>query len=85
MYTVLHGDASLYLADNLMYCAKVHNRNLRSSSNGLLYVPFSKTVIGKKAFRCVGATTWNGIPKDIRECSSVHYFKCQYKGHLLKS
>src|SRR6218665_967014 len=42
------------------------SRSLRSSQQGLLLVPFSRTSTKQiRAFSVVGPSTWNGLPSEV--------------------
>ena len=56
-------------------------RTLRSADQHLLTVPNLKTEFARRAFSFVSPTTWNDIPLEIRQLSSVNTFKSQLKTH----
>jgi hypothetical protein len=58
-------------------------RSLRSSSNGLLVVPKSRTsTYGDRAFSIAAPRLWNNLPENIRNAHSVSSFKHHLKTHL---
>jgi len=58
------------------------SRLLRSSSHNLLYVPFTTTAIGHKAFSFAAPTVRNSIQLSIRQSPSIGSFKRHLKTHL---
>ena len=68
VWRCLSGAAPLYLQE---LCSPVVYRStcrmLRSVTQGLLVVPFSRTAtMQQRAFSVVGPTTWNDLPLDLR-------------------
>lgn len=58
-------------------------RSLRSSSQNLLNVPFSRnSSYNERAFGAIGPRMWNGLPNDLREISSPEAFKTKLKTFL---
>jgi hypothetical protein len=45
----------------------VPKRNLRSTVDNLLVIPFSRTAISARAFRSYGPTLWNNLPSGLRQ------------------
>ena len=58
---------------------EMHNRALRSTSNGSLAVPRSKTAIFDGSFSCSAPRLWNQLPEVTKKASSLSCFKTQVK------
>ena len=60
------------------------NRRLRSSQdNSLLIIPRTKLkTFANRAFSVAAPTTWNALPKHIRDAPDLLSFKCALKTHL---
>ena len=78
---------ALSMKYSLYLMSKFKKRNewkysLKDSVNKLV-VPFPRTSHMKNSFSYSGATLWNGLPCNIRECSSFNQFKLLlYQGFL---
>jgi len=57
-------------------------RQLRSSSQGLLYRHRSRTVLASGGFKHSSVAVWNNLPVDFRNCSSLSSFRSRLKTHL---
>ena len=73
--------------DYLCTTLQLHHRNrsLRSSSAPLFAVPFTRTEIGKRAFRVSAPTVWNRLPNSVRLSDSLAVFKRRLKTSLFNS
>ena len=73
VYRTLRKFAPVYLQNTL----HLHQppRNLRSSNSLKLQVPRIKHNWGDRAFSYMGPKLWNGLPKSLREASSIDGFK----------
>ena len=56
-------------------------RTMRSSSAKLLTVPHHNLSLGSRAFRISAPTTWNSLPQNVRDCSSLASFRNHLKTH----
>ena len=63
-----------------------YSRNTRSSDDEtLLFVPRKKLITyGDRSFEYIGPSTWNNIPRNIREQTSTDTFKRDLKTYLFK-
>jgi hypothetical protein len=59
-------------------------RCLRSSTQELIRVDRSRTVLSSRAFRHTAAKTWNNLPEAVRSCNSLLTFKSKLKTRLFK-
>ena len=83
VFKALNGQAPAYVED--MLCIYVPSRSLRSASQSLLIVPWSRLKQkGDHAFAVAAPRLWNGLPSDIRHASSVTVFKTKLKTQNLK-
>ena len=81
----MYGNAPSYLTNILQLYTP--SRHLRSSSDSkILFTPRLKLkTIGERSFSFCGPKTWNSLPKDLRETTSLDTFKRQLKTFLFKS
>jgi len=76
------------ILDNRRYIAKElidfyePVRQLRSSSQELLYCNQSRTVLALCGFKHSSVAAWNKLPIDIRNSSSLGSFQSRLKSHL---
>jgi len=57
--------------------------NLRSVGRGDMFVPRTKTLLGRRSFRVAAPLIWNGLPGDLRSTTiSREQFKARLKTHL---
>ena len=79
----LNGLAPSYLSDLVNFY--VPERDLRSSFQKLLAVPFSNMKsYGDRAFSICAPKLWNDLPLHLRNCASFHVFKSNLKTFLFK-
>ena len=81
-YKLLHKQGPQYLHDMLQYRAP--NRRLRSAlDNSLLIIPRTKLkTFANRSFSVTAPTTWNALPKQIRDTPDLLSFKQALKTHL---
>ena len=73
-YKALNNLTPLYISELLIPMSETHNRTLRSTLNGSLAVPRSKTAIFDGSFSCTAPRLWNQLPEATKKC-----FKTQVK------
>ena len=73
-----------YLSELLTPLSEIHSLNLRSSENGLLHIPLSRTTIFDNSFTCSAPKLWNALPQTVRASGSLVTFKKNLK-HCLNS
>ena len=66
-YKALNNLTPLYITELLIPMSQTHNRALRSTSNGSLAVPRSKTAIFDGSFSCTAPRLWNQLPEDTKK------------------
>ena len=76
-YRALNNLTPEYISQCLQPMSQVHSLSLRSSENGSLYVPKSRTSLHSGSFSCSAPRQWNTIPQCVREADSLNCFeKC---------
>ena len=78
-YKALNNLTPLYISELLISMSETHNRRLRSTLNGSLAVPRSKTAIFDGSFTCTAPRLWNQLPEATKKASSLSCFKTQVK------
>ena len=80
VYKALHHDQPFYLRSKLAY--QTHRYVTRSSDTLILFVPETKTVLGRRAFSVAGPRFWNSLPPNVRKLDSVLSFRKKLKSYL---
>ena len=57
-------------------------RSLRSTTQGLLIEPRTRTKIASRAFGSAAPWVWNSLPTDVRTATSIDLFRTKLKTHL---
>ena len=82
-FKALNGLAPSYLSDLVKF--HVPERDLRSSSQKLLALPFSNMKsYGDRAFSIYAPKLWNDLLLHLRNCASFNVFKSNLKTFLFK-
>ena len=81
-YRALHNLTPAYITNLLKPMSQVHSLNLRSSENGSLYVPRSRTYLYSGSFSCSAPRLWNALPQCVREAGSLDSFKKNLNNNL---
>ena len=74
-YRALNNLTPEYISQLLQPMSQVHSLSLRSSENGSLYVPKSRTSLHSGSFSCSAPRLWNTLPQSVREADSLNCFK----------
>ena len=84
VYKSLNGHAPQYLTDSLKLKARPSQGPItRSSSDtSLLSIPYTRRHIGDKAFAAAGPSSWNSLPRHIRDAPTIDSFKQALKTFL---
>ena len=78
-YRALNNLTPDYLSELLTPLSEIHSLNLRSSENGLLHVPLSRTTVFDNSFTCSAPKLWNTLPQTVRASGSLETFKKNLK------
>ena len=81
-YRALNNLTPAYITNLLKPMSQVHSLNLRSSENGSLYIPKSRTSLYSGSFSCSAPRLWNALPQSVREAGSLDSFKKNLKNNL---
>ncbi|KAF7654290.1 hypothetical protein LDENG_00071890, partial [Lucifuga dentata] len=83
-FRALSGQSPMYISELLQ--PYVTSRSLRSSDQGLLFVPRSRLkTTGDCVFQVVAPKLWNSVPLEIRTVDTVDAFKKKLKTYLFRS
>ena len=82
VYKSISGQAPEYISSLLPYVSDHHERQTRSTTLGLLYVPRSHSSNFDRAFSVQGPKLGNSLPADIRNSTSINRFKSELKRYL---
>ncbi|MCG8046530.1 MAG: reverse transcriptase domain-containing protein [Candidatus Thiodiazotropha endolucinida] len=75
IYKALNGLTPEYITSLLKPVAETHDRHLRSSVNGNLAVPRSRTSLYDRSFAVTAPRLWNSLPISLRNSPSLGAFK----------
>lgn len=75
IYKALNGLTPEYITSLLKPMAETHDRHLRSSVNGTLAVPRSRTSLYDRSFSVTAPRLWNSLPISLRNSSTLNIFK----------
>ena len=81
-YKAINNMTPAYISDMLTPMSMAHVRSLRSSDNGTLKVPRSRSALFDRSFSYSAPKLWNTIPQNVRESTSLHSFKKQVKDFI---
>ena len=79
MYKAIHGQAPIWLSNNVLMANENHNRSTRYASNQNVVVPKPNYEIFRKSFQYQGSMVWNGLPPQLKEANNLNSFKYLYK------
>ena len=82
-YKALNGLTPEYITNMLTPNSQVHDRTLRSSVDGTLMVPRSRTSLYDKSFSVSAPKYWNSLPTYIKNAPSLSSFQTQLKDKLM--
>ena len=71
-----------YLND--VFCPLDNNGVAASCCNKKLKLPFRKSKLGMQSLSCVGSSTWNKLPSNLKTTTSVNCFKHDIKKYFLQ-
>ena len=81
-YKALNNSTPLYISELLIPMSETHNLALRSTLNGSLAVPRSKTAIFDGSYSSTAPRLLNQLPEATKKASSLSCFKMQVKQFL---
>ena len=81
-YRAMNNLTPEYISNLLKPVSQVHNLNLRSSDNGSLFVPKTRTTLCDGSFSCSAPWLWNALPQTTRDANSLNGFKNSLKTYL---
>ena len=84
-YKALNNLTPSYISDLLAPFLQTLNRTLRSSTNGSLAVPRSKTVMFDRSFSSSAPRLWNQLPESVRKVISLNVFKRNVEEYILNA
>ena len=79
IYKALNNQTPEYISDLLKPMSEANTRNLRSTENGSLFVPRSRTSLHKGSFSCSAPRLWNSLPQTVRNAASLPTLKQSLK------
>ena len=65
-YKALNNLTPEYVSNTLKPVSQTHGLNLRSSENGDLYVPLSRTALYSGAFSCSAPKLWDSLSQSVK-------------------
>ena len=74
-YKALNNLTPAYISDLLTPTAIAYNRILRSSENGSLMVPKTRTSFYTGSFTVLAPKLWNTFPTTVKQATSLNTFK----------
>ena len=74
IYEALNNKTPDYITNILKPMSEVHTLNLRSTENGTLYVPSSRTSLYDGSFSCSARRLWNSLPQTVRMLAPYQLF-----------
>ena len=80
MYSYNHDKLPAFFDNFFQTNESIHSYNTRSSSK--VHIEFRRTNYGKFSIRFKGAITWNSLPIEIRNISSINTFKTKLKEYV---
>ena len=79
IYKALNTITPSYISDLLTPMSQSHQRTLRSSTDGSLAVPRSRTAMFDGSFSCSAPRLWNNLPECVGSGPSLNVFKMKVK------
>lgn len=82
VYKALNNHTPSYISDLLTPTSETQKRTLRSSNDGSLAIPRSRTAVFDGSFSYSAPKLWNKLPTTIRKSTSLNVFKRQVKDYI---
>ena len=86
-FKAIHGQAPVYLLQELISKREEKRYNLRSCAMGIMLqtpITLTKKTLGDRAFLAAAPKLWNGLPSQIRNEPNFHRFKGLLKTHFFR-
>ena len=85
VYKALHNMTPDYIRSLLETCQNSYNYNLRSTADNKLLLPKLKSETMRKSFSYSGVLSWNNLPLDLKNITSLAIFKQKLRNNFLSS
>ncbi|MEW8544984.1 MAG: reverse transcriptase family protein [Candidatus Thiodiazotropha sp.] len=85
IFKALNNLTPAYITNLLKPMSETHSRSLRSSVNGTLSVPRSRTSLFDRSFSSSAPRLWNSLPSSVRNSTSLNSFKADLRTVLKTS
>ena len=84
VYKALNDLTPTYITNLLTPVSQTHSRSLRSSENGLLSIPRSRSALFDRSFSYSASKLWNVLPLNLRTASSLNEFEGCFRNYLIR-
>ena len=81
-YKALNNMTPAYITNLLTPISKTHSLSLRSSENGVLCIPRSRSALYDRSFSHSASKLWNSLPQNIRIINSFRSFKTDLRNYI---
>ena len=81
-YKALNNLTPTYITNLLKPISQTHSRCLRSSENGLLSIPRSRSALFDRSFSYSASKLWNSLPLNLRTAGSLNEFKSYLRNYI---
>ena len=81
-FKALNNLTPAYISDLLSPMSETHSLSLRSSDNGLLSIPRSRSALYDRSFTYSASKLWNSLPQTLRTTSSLNEFKTGLRNYI---
>ena len=81
-FKALNNLTPAYISDLLKPMSETHSLSLRSSDNGLLSIPRSRSALYDRSFTYSASKLWISLPQTLRTTSSLNEFKTGLRNYI---
>ena len=81
-FKALNNLTPAYITNLLKPMSETHSLSLRSSDNGLLSIPRSRSALYDRLFSYSASKLWNTLPQSLRITSSLSEFKTGLRNYI---
>lgn len=78
LFKTMNNFMPTYIKELFHYTNQIHDRNLRSTSENLLYVPKPNYELYRSSLAYSGSKIWNSLPQHVKSSHTVKEFKESY-------